>query len=127
MDAAGIDMQVLSLSAVEGSDKPKADDASSLIRDSNDLLAEAIRRHPKRYAGFAALALQDPERAAAELERCVDKLGFVGAMVDGTVDGSRCIPWCRLQDTLRPYEWAARPVLQGQSASVAIRLRQGGA
>ena len=36
-----------------------------------------------RLRGFAALALRDPESAATELERCVTKLGFCGALVDG--------------------------------------------
>jgi len=87
MDAAGIDMQVLSLSAVgegAGSDSAAANERA---RSSNDLLAEAVRHHPRRYAGFASLALDDPDGAAAELERCVTKLGLVGAMIDGTIDG----------------------------------------
>lgn len=49
----------------------------------NDFLAAAIARHPSRYAGFAAVALQDPVEAAAELERAVTRLGFKGAMVNG--------------------------------------------
>ena len=82
MDAAGIDMQVLSLSAV-GEGAP----AGSLVRSANDILSDAVRRQPRRYAGFAALPLQDPQGAADELERCVTKLGLVGAMIDGTIDG----------------------------------------
>ncbi len=87
MDAAGIDVQVLSLSAVEGGGQSDAATASLRARDANDFLAESISRHSQRFAGFAAVALQDPERAAAELERCVTQLGFVGVMIDGTFDG----------------------------------------
>jgi predicted TIM-barrel fold metal-dependent hydrolase len=87
MDASGIDVQVLSLSAIDGIDKADPVTATSLVRDSNDLLAEAVKRQPRRFAGFAALALKDPDQAARELERCVAKLGFVGAMIDGTVGG----------------------------------------
>jgi uncharacterized protein len=85
MDAAGIDMQVLSLSAMDES--TGSDSANERARSSNDLLAEAVRRCPRRYAGFASLPLADPDSAAAELERCVTKLGLVGAMIDGTIDG----------------------------------------
>ena len=85
MDAAGLDMQVLSLSAMD--DGPGSVSANERARSSNDQLAEAVRRYPRRYAGFASLALEDPEGAAAELERCVTKLGLVGAMIDGTIDG----------------------------------------
>ena len=46
MDAAGIDMQVLSLSAVDNSVGPDAASASDRARSSNDALAEAIHRHP---------------------------------------------------------------------------------
>ena len=55
--------------------------------NSNDMLAKAIRWNPQRFAGFAALALQGPEGAAAELDRYATKLGVVGAMIDGTIDG----------------------------------------
>jgi predicted TIM-barrel fold metal-dependent hydrolase len=86
MDAAGIDMQVLSLTG-NGIDNLDAPLAISLTRDANDKLAAAVRAHPKRLAGFAALPLQDPEKAAAEFERCVRKLGFKGALVHGTTKG----------------------------------------
>jgi predicted TIM-barrel fold metal-dependent hydrolase len=82
MDAAGVDMQVLSF----GSPGPQAFDADVAIpmaRDANDRLHETVRAHPDRFAGFAALPTADPQDAANELERCVSKLGFVGAMIHG--------------------------------------------
>jgi predicted TIM-barrel fold metal-dependent hydrolase len=86
MDAAGIDMQVLSLSAA-GLDKLDQTTRTSLVRECNDALAEAVKAHPDRFAGFAHLALQEPDGAAAELKRCVTRLGFKGVMVSGTIDG----------------------------------------
>jgi hypothetical protein len=86
MDASGIDMQVLSLPAT-GLDKLDQTTRNSLVRECNDALAEAVGAHPDRFAGFALLALQEPESAAAELERCVTQLGFKGAMVSGTIGG----------------------------------------
>jgi 2,3-dihydroxybenzoate decarboxylase len=47
------------------------------------LAEDVIARHPDRYAGFAAVPLQNPEAAANELERCVKQLGFKGALVNG--------------------------------------------
>ena len=47
------------------------------------MLAEEIAKHPGRFAGFAALPMQDPDAAAIELERCVREYGFVGALVNG--------------------------------------------
>ena len=86
MDKSGIDLQVLSLAAM-GFDALDADTASSLARDINDELAEAVRSHAARFGGFATLALKDPITAAVELERCVTRLGFHGALLDGTTDG----------------------------------------
>jgi predicted TIM-barrel fold metal-dependent hydrolase len=86
MDEAGIDLQVLSLIAFafEGL---SAADGTALARDVNDELAAAVKANPTRLAGFATLALKDPAAAVVELERCVSKLGFVGLMMNGTVDG----------------------------------------
>jgi hypothetical protein len=86
MDASGIDMQVLQLSgpSFDGLDK---DNEAAVVRESNDLLAGVISKHPDRFAGFAQLNLGDPEGAAAELERCVTKLGLVGGVWSGKSKG----------------------------------------
>jgi predicted TIM-barrel fold metal-dependent hydrolase len=86
MDEGGVDLQVLSLAAM-GIDQLAASEATPLLADVNDELAEAIQANPARFAGFATLALKDPESAAKEFERCVTKLGFKGALVDGTIGG----------------------------------------
>lgn len=82
MDAMGIDVQVLSLTS-PGTQVLSASEAVPLSRDVNDQLATAIAAHPDRFAGFATLPTADPEAAAVELERAVQKLGFVGAMING--------------------------------------------
>ena len=68
MDAAGIDVQVLSLTSpgVEQLDSIKA---VEIARDANDRLADAVQRHPSRFAGLAALPTAAPDIAADELER----------------------------------------------------------
>ena len=86
MDAAAIDLQILSLVTM-GLDGLEAAAATALVRDVNDELAAAIKSHPARFGGFAALALKDPNAAAAELDRCVTHLGFPGALVNGTTEG----------------------------------------
>ena len=82
LDAAGIDVQVLSLTA-PGVEQLDPAEAVAFARDTNDTLAEAVRRHPDRLAGFAALPTADPEAAADELERAVGAHGFKGALING--------------------------------------------
>jgi hypothetical protein len=86
MDAAGIDVQVLSLTS-PGTEQLDAADAVTLAREENNLLADAVRRHPGRFAGFAALPTPAPQAAADELERMVRGHGFVGAMINGHARG----------------------------------------
>jgi uncharacterized protein len=86
MDAAGIDMQVLSHTA-PGAEAWPAAEAVAKARQANDDLAEIIAAHPDRFAGFAALPMRDPKAAAAELQRAVATLGFCGAMINGLIDG----------------------------------------
>src|ERR671916_788270 len=70
MDAAAIDIQVLSLMA-PGVEQLDAADAVAVARDANDRLAAAVRRHPTRLAGFAALPAPPPGAAAGALGRTV--------------------------------------------------------
>lgn len=85
MDEAGIDVQVVSLTA-PGVEQSQANDATALARDANDYVAEAVRWHPGRFAGFAAIPTPDPSAAVRELERCI-AVGFKGAVVNGHVRG----------------------------------------
>jgi predicted TIM-barrel fold metal-dependent hydrolase len=82
MDAAGIDMQVLSLNA-PGVEQADAADQIAVSRASNDELADTVKKHPKRFAGFAALPVAAPDKAAEELERTINQLGFKGALING--------------------------------------------
>ncbi len=66
----------------------EAADAIPLAKDANDRLFEAVKRHPDRFAGFAALPTAAPDAAADELERAVTKLGFKGTMIHGHTRGS---------------------------------------
>ena len=81
MDAAGIDMQVLSVTS-PGVEQLDAADAIALARDTNDYLAAAVKKHPTRFAGFAAIPTPAPDKAAVELETRV-RAGFKGAVVNG--------------------------------------------
>src|SRR5277367_5902030 len=82
MDAAGIDVSILSVVTPAGQALPAAE-AVALARDANDEAADAVRAHPERFRAFATLPTSDPQAAAAELQRCATRLGHVGAMVHG--------------------------------------------
>jgi len=84
MDAAGIDVQVLSQTAGMTTDYCRDISRAAAV---NDELAAAIAQQPDRFAGFATLAFGDPEGSAAELERAVTSLGFKGALVSGIQGG----------------------------------------
>jgi predicted TIM-barrel fold metal-dependent hydrolase len=83
MDRLGISRAVLSLGSDGIQSIPDRERAIATARQANDALAAIVARRPDRFSGFAALPLQDPEAAAAELTRAVRDLGFVGAMVNG--------------------------------------------
>jgi predicted TIM-barrel fold metal-dependent hydrolase len=86
MDEIGITLQVLSTTG-PGPDLVPGADGVTMARETNDHLAEAVARHPKRFAGFATLPMLSPEACADELRRCVKNLGFLGALINGTTDG----------------------------------------
>jgi predicted TIM-barrel fold metal-dependent hydrolase len=81
MDAAGIDMQVLSYGGFP--QLLSVERAIDLNRAANDKLALAAQAQPKRFSGFATLPWQAPEAAARELERAVKDLGLKGALING--------------------------------------------
>src|SRR3954453_23148801 len=87
MDAAGIDVQVLSHNQ-PGCQALDAVSAVPVAREVNDVLFETVKAHPDRFAGLAALPTADSAAAARELDRTVSKLGFKGAMISGHTQGS---------------------------------------
>ncbi len=109
MDAAGIDIAVLSCPPtlfLYWCDAPTAVDAARVI---NDGIAAMVAQEPGRFAGVATLPLLDPAAAAAELRRAVRDLGLKGAQIGPHVEG---LP---LDDT------SLRPVLQA-AADLGVPL-----
>src|SRR3954464_1250699 len=82
MDKNGIEYQIVSLNAPAVQAVLDTKQAIDLAKRANDKLAELVGKHPKRFGGFAALPMQDPDAAAAELTRCVKDFGFKGALVN---------------------------------------------
>jgi aminocarboxymuconate-semialdehyde decarboxylase len=87
MDAQGIDVQAISPAPFHYNyDKPAefARDTSVVV---NDTIAETVASHPDRFVGLGTLPLQDVDMAIAELERCVNDLGFRGVEISTNVNG----------------------------------------
>jgi len=151
MDKNGVDFAVLSLSGPGVQIERDTKTAVRVSRKTNDLLAREIQKHPKRYGGFAHLAMQDPTIAAVELERCVRDLSFQGAMIDGQCNGAyldddRFSPFWERAAALRapiyihpanppdkPYMYSGHPELWGpvwswgvETANHALRILFGG-
>jgi 2,3-dihydroxybenzoate decarboxylase len=83
MDRHDVERMIVSLHAPgvqRIDDKRKAIETA---RRANELLAEEVSRRLDRFDWFAALAMQDPDEAAKELQRCVKDYGFEGALVNG--------------------------------------------
>lgn len=120
MSETGVDVQVLSLTA-PGVQNLDASNAASLQTLANDVLAEAIRKHPDRLQGFATLATPAPQAAAKELERSIKQLGLQGAMLHGrtrerNLDNPDFYPIFEAADALR-----APLYIHPQSPQPAVR------
>ena len=87
MDAAGIDIQVLSALTPGAQNLPGAEGVAYARRLNSWLASEVIPAWPDRFRAFATLPLSEPQAAADELEYAVRDLGFVGCMTYGAVHG----------------------------------------
>jgi 2,3-dihydroxybenzoate decarboxylase len=116
MDATGIDMQVLSLTA-PGVQVFDAITGTVLARQANDRLAEAVRSYPKRFAGLAAIAPQHPESAAREMERAIGSLNLKGAIINSHTMGEY------LDD---PKYWSIFEAAESLSTPIYLHPREPG-
>lgn len=105
MDAAGVRRQALSnwmdLSAYELDPR----DGERFIGLQNDTLARLVAGRPERFVGLCSVPLQSGERAAAELDRCMQQLGFRGVEIGTNVAG-----WNLDDPSLEPF-WDAAEAL----------------
>lgn len=86
MDAEGVAAQLVSPIPVTLCHDRPAGPAAALAATQNDWLASLCATAPDRLFALGAVPLQDPERAVAELRRCVLDLGFPGVEI-GSVAG----------------------------------------
>jgi 2,3-dihydroxybenzoate decarboxylase len=87
MARAGIERAVLSAAGPGVQAEPVVATAMRRASEANDFVAREVQKRPHAFAAFAHLPMQSPAAAAAELERCVNTLGFCGAFVHGQTHG----------------------------------------
>lgn len=125
MDAAGVDVQLVSISPTQYHYWADESLAGELVATANAELAAIVAQAPERLAGLATVALQHPTQAAEQLDHAVTELGMCGVQI-GSRAGERDFsdpeldvfwataerlrafvfvhPWgCTLPDRLRPY------------------------
>ena len=84
MDRAGLEMQLLQHQSVQDFD---AEQGTALAALANDRVAAIVNAHPDRFAALATIAPQDPQKAAAEIERAMTQLGFHGISIYSHTQG----------------------------------------
>ncbi|MGW4398569.1 amidohydrolase family protein [Amycolatopsis nivea] len=82
MDEAGIDVQILSI-APPGTHGCPAPQGIGLSREANDLVSEAVAKHPDHFRAMTTLPMSDPDAALAELRRTAEDPAHVGIMSYG--------------------------------------------
>lgn len=87
MDMGGIRLQVLSVAGAVNSMHLEPGAGLQYARDVNDSLKKAVDANPTRFVALAELPVHAPQLAISELQRCVKELGFVEAMVSGSIGG----------------------------------------
>jgi aminocarboxymuconate-semialdehyde decarboxylase len=82
MDAAGIDVQLLSPNPLTYFERLSAADATAYARTHNDALAALVAQHPGRLLAAAQLPVQDIAASVAEARRAVRDLGMAAVYID---------------------------------------------
>jgi aminocarboxymuconate-semialdehyde decarboxylase len=86
LDAVGVDMQVITMTA-PGTSIETPEQAASMARVINDGLAEGREAHADRFVPLGHLPLVNPAAAAEEFGRVVGDLGMPGVMLFSNANG----------------------------------------
>jgi aminocarboxymuconate-semialdehyde decarboxylase len=85
MDAAGVAVQAVSVMPELLTYWAAGEPAAAFAHHLNQGIAAIVAHAPDRFVGLGMVPLQDPERAARELERCMALDGIVGVEVGSHV------------------------------------------
>ncbi|MGH3344728.1 MAG: amidohydrolase family protein [Carbonactinosporaceae bacterium] len=89
MDEFGDYRQIINIAAPPVEDLGSRQVSREMSRIGNEAMAELVRDHPDRFAGFTAcVPMDDPDAAVQELDYAVDELGALGAQIYTHVHGA---------------------------------------
>ena len=83
LDREGLSRQLVTFPGAHGVDALPVDEALTIVRATNDHLAEICRQSGGRLIGLGGLPLADTTLAAAEMVRVRRELGLLGAILPG--------------------------------------------
>jgi aminocarboxymuconate-semialdehyde decarboxylase len=87
MDNTGVTMQVLSTIPVLFNYWAKPKDTLQTSQFFNDHIATCVAKHPQQFIGLGTVPMQDTQLAIAEMERCIQQLGFKGLQIGTNING----------------------------------------
>ena len=89
MDEFGESRQIINIAAPPVEDLGSEQVSREMSRIGNEAMAELVRDHPDRFAGFCAcVPMDDPDAAVSEFEYATNELGALGAQIYTHVHGT---------------------------------------
>ena len=85
MNEMQIGVSVLSHGLPLGPDLLGGEEADEWAMRINDDLARIIQTYPGKFIGLGSIGFGDPQRAIAEVDRCINQLGLKGIQVFSTL------------------------------------------
>ena len=77
MDDMGLDVAVLT-HGIPGPELLGGDEADDWASRINDFLAATVEQYPDKFVAMGSIGFGTPERSIAEVNRCINELGFKG-------------------------------------------------
>src|SRR6202521_4155949 len=124
LDAMGIDIQLIMPPPPQCYYTVPLDIAVEAARMVNDGLAEYVAGRPDRFVALGSAPMPDGNEAAAELERCVRKLGFKGVQIITNVAGRERADPAFAAFWKKAEELSALVVIHPNGFTEAERLRR---
>jgi len=87
LEAMDITVSVLSHGLPLGPDVLGGAEADDWAMRINDDLARIIAAYPGKFVGFGTIGFGNPQRAVAEVDRCITQLGFKGLQIFSNIAG----------------------------------------